>query len=508
MIIGSLALLLSAAHADVERFALVIGANHGLAEEESLRYAERDAERMARTLQQVGDVAAHRVVVLRSTEADEVSRALDEMASRVAGVEDGDDTLLLVYYSGHASREALHLNGTRLPLRELRDRIEAVPADVSVLMVDACQSGALTRKGAAPAEPFALDEAPLDSEGLAILTSSSVGEDAQESELFRGGVFTHHLVNGLLGAADTSRDGRITLEETYDYAYAHTLETTSWTEIVQHPSFSFELRGTSNLVLSRLDNPRGAGSVTFEEAGSYLLFEESTAELSAEVTVAAGARIFVAPGRYRVRRREEGQVLEGSVHVTLGEATVVDPADLEARAYGETVRKGLARRRAATMLSAGAGIVPPLTGGATVGPATHLGLRVDLAPISMGARVHYTWQGWSNEELQSNLHRVSVDLYLSKMFDVGLVSPGFGVRGGLDVYRQIFDKPGLADTALGGRVGPVAGLEVKLHPRVVLGLWGGADMVIAPTWEPETDSRQLRLSASPNALLELGFYVD
>jgi uncharacterized caspase-like protein len=59
--------------------------------------------------------------------------------------------------------------------------------------------------------------------GLVWLFASDTGEAAQESDELRGALFTHYWVSGLRGAADANGDGRVTLAESYDFAYSQTL---------------------------------------------------------------------------------------------------------------------------------------------------------------------------------------------------------------------------------------------------------------------------------------------
>ena len=65
---------------------------------------------------------------------------LDARIRREAG-----ETLLFVYYSGHADAGDLHLGATSLPLHELRALLEGSAAGSRVLVLDACRSGALTQ---------------------------------------------------------------------------------------------------------------------------------------------------------------------------------------------------------------------------------------------------------------------------------------------------------------------------------------------------------------------------
>jgi uncharacterized caspase-like protein len=59
----------------------------------------------------------------------------------------------------------------------------------------------------------------VDASGEVVITSSSADELSQESDEVGGSYFTHYLLSGLRGAADTSGDGEVTLDEAYRYVY-------------------------------------------------------------------------------------------------------------------------------------------------------------------------------------------------------------------------------------------------------------------------------------------------
>jgi len=174
------------------RFAVIIGANQGDLADAPLLYAERDAERMAEVLSQLAGVYEEDVVLLRSPDTQRVTQVISEVGRRAARAQRDPDqrSLLFFYYSGHADADAMHLGTSRLDFDSITAAIEALPVDVRILIVDACRSGELTRvKGGVPAEPFEITvENQLSSNGMAIITSSSAGEDAQESDRLRGGV--------------------------------------------------------------------------------------------------------------------------------------------------------------------------------------------------------------------------------------------------------------------------------------------------------------------------------
>lgn len=233
-----------AAAADPNRFALIVGDNRGEHDEPQLRYAQSDAERLASVLKTLGGFEPQNVTVLAGAPADEITRvlaALGERARAYAG-----DSLLLVYYSGHADATALHLHGTRLPIAELGAQVAGAAASARVLVLDACRSGTITRvKGGTPAPAFDITPAfAVGAQGVAFLSSSAAGESSQESDALGASFFTHALVSALLGAGDANHDGAVTLAEAFSYAREQTLAATSRTIYgPQHPTYRYDLGG-------------------------------------------------------------------------------------------------------------------------------------------------------------------------------------------------------------------------------------------------------------------------
>src|SRR5207253_4803764 len=85
------------------RFAVVAGNNRGATGRAKLWYAERDAERFARALRELGDFAPERITLLQGARASELRAALQAAEARVAAARKaGERALLVVYFSGHA----------------------------------------------------------------------------------------------------------------------------------------------------------------------------------------------------------------------------------------------------------------------------------------------------------------------------------------------------------------------------------------------------------------------
>lgn len=114
----------------------------------------------------------------------------------------GEQAVLVFYYSGHAKANAFHLGAEELPIAVLRDKLRALPSTLTLIVLDACQSGQFARpKGAEPAADFSFNSVSrLTTKGVAVMASSSAQELSQESDELRSGYFTHHLIVALRGA--------------------------------------------------------------------------------------------------------------------------------------------------------------------------------------------------------------------------------------------------------------------------------------------------------------------
>ena len=237
----------------LHRFAVVVGNDQGGPDTRPLLYAGADAAKVYDILTRLGGVQPEDAALIVDAGSSDVLAAIAK-AVRQAGeaARRGERTALFFYYSGHAKDGALRLGESRLPIDNLRGLIAAAPVDVRIVILDACRSGSVRTKGARKAPAFAIEsETARDARGMVILTSSASDEDSQESEAIGGSYFSHHLASGLLGGADRSGDGRVTLFEAYAYAYDRTVADTADSAAgAQHPTFSYDLAGNGDLVLT------------------------------------------------------------------------------------------------------------------------------------------------------------------------------------------------------------------------------------------------------------------
>jgi hypothetical protein len=319
----------------MRRFALMAGFNDGGPTRPKLHFALSDAESMGQVLKSLGGVSPDDLLMVEQPTRASFLSALDRLNRLVAaGRAPGLRREVFVYYSGHSDEEGLLIGTDRVTYDELRSRIQAIPAEVRLAILDSCASGAFTRhKGGTRRPPFLLDTS-ANTRGHAFLTSSAINEVAQESNRIGASFFTHYLVSGLRGAADVNRDRRVTLQEAFQFASQETLAHTEKTRGgPQHAAYEFDLVGTSDLVVTdvrltqatlalggdlsgRIGIRDASGNLVVElrkasgnsidlglEAGSYLVTMEGGATLfEADVTLALGQRVELArlafhPGR-------------------------------------------------------------------------------------------------------------------------------------------------------------------------------------------------------------------
>lgn len=266
------------------RFAFVIGNNVGDSEEEVLRWAVEDARRVYSLVTELGGVVEDRAILLVEANARRVHLELARLRGQVEEANrHGYRTELLLFYSGHGDAESLHLGSERLRLAELGKELQAIPTAATITIIDACRSGRLKRgrgKGAVHGPAFdislARDAGPA---GRVTITSAGSDEVAQESDELRGSFFTHHMLSGLRGAADSDNDGEVTLAELYRYAYNHTLAFSHGeTAAVQHPEMHLSLQGEGEIVMTVLN--RASSTMTLSGSSKVTSSSSMTAPVA------------------------------------------------------------------------------------------------------------------------------------------------------------------------------------------------------------------------------------
>ncbi|MBP7611277.1 MAG: hypothetical protein KA760_17410 [Steroidobacteraceae bacterium] len=344
-------------------------------------------------------------------------------------------------------------------------------------VIDACGSGGIARsKGgrAIPTVTVPFPEQPHTA-GQVFISSSTSDEVSQESHELRGSFFTHYFVAGLRGAADSSSDGVVTLEEAYRYAYARTLlRTTETLGGPQHPTFDIALRGRGQLALTTLSSSLSAllleraieGELTLDNGTDIIEIEkrDTTAPL----------RLALSSGSYRVRLRAGTRSFEGRAVVppqgttTLAKADLVERVDLLAAAKGanqaedgEHEPPALPPRRG-PRFSLGAGATnsylreAPLIAFASLGVLFSSGRARFGGALKMGKSA-----GLSSDRLESEL--VDAGILLRALFALPL-HRRFELAGGMIAeFIGVRERTTLTPTlySLGGRIGLEVGAAFR-----------------------------------------------
>ncbi|WP_164017843.1 caspase family protein [Pyxidicoccus trucidator] len=325
-----------------ERFAVVIGANAGWANDKPLRHAESDAEHVRDVLVELGGFAPDRVHLLRDPDTASVRALLRKMSGWLRASR--GESLLFVYYSGHADERHLHLRGEPLSHEELYTVLRDSPGRVRLGVVDACRSGSIVEtKGGRPVATFqsqVVDE--LEVNGLALLTSSGADELSQERRALAGSVFTHHLVSGLRGAADANEDGKVTLSEAYQHAFQRTEADTAATPVPQRPAFRYELKGQGEVVLTWLERATATLVLPRLEGERYVVVDRQERRLAAEGRTRPERELLLAlaPGDYHVKRVGPQTVESAAVKLAEGARVEVAGLTFESRPLSAGLLKG------------------------------------------------------------------------------------------------------------------------------------------------------------------------
>jgi Caspase domain len=180
----------------------------------------------------------------------------------------GIDDLLLLHLSCHGVKDEDgrlyfatpdtqmdHLEATAIPAEFVNRQMTRSRSRRVVLLLDCCYSGAFARGWVSRAGDRVDIQERFDGRGRIVLTASSAMEYSFEGDQLSGegspSVFTSALVQGLAtGEADRNRDGYISVDELYDFAFEQVRAATP----SQTPGkWVFDVQGDFFVARSRLE---------------------------------------------------------------------------------------------------------------------------------------------------------------------------------------------------------------------------------------------------------------
>ncbi|MFN8598776.1 MAG: caspase family protein [Anaerolineae bacterium] len=224
------------------KLALIIGNSH---------YQDPNLAKLIAPSEDVNDLAD----VLRNLDIggfDGVNTLVDESDATIRlSIEDffadkKPDDLLVLYFSGHGVRDeqgrlylaapntrANRLRATAIATDFITGEMDRSRSKRQVLILDCCHSGAFAQGAKAVTGESAGIGPAFEGNGYGrvVLTATDATQYAWEGDKIIGeadnSLFTHYMVEGLrTGAADVDGDGKITLDEMYDYVYEHVVTQT------------------------------------------------------------------------------------------------------------------------------------------------------------------------------------------------------------------------------------------------------------------------------------------
>lgn len=327
----------------INRYVVAVSANNGGAGRPMLRYAESDARSFAKVLKEMGGVLPQNVILVKEPSVVALQKEFANLDAKILQdkASNGRDEVL-VYYSGHADEKGLRLGEETYAWKDLRNRIDALSADVKIAVIDACGSGAITRVKGGKAVPAFMVDQSSDMKGYAFITSSTQDESSQESDKLKGSFFTHSLVSGLRGAGDLSSDGRVTLSEAYQFAFNETLQKTETTlGGAQHPSRDMNLAGTGDVVMTDL-RATSAGLDLDESVGGRLYIRDADGELVAELNKKQGHAMSLGlpAGNYTVNLQQKTDYMGATVALVNGKREKISMGNFKSVMAEQTVFRG------------------------------------------------------------------------------------------------------------------------------------------------------------------------
>ncbi len=434
----------------LRRFAYIIGANDGGAERVKLRYAGSDARKFATLLNDLGGVDKGDVVIKNASSAKDIEAGFANLVPRLrAAAKNGARIELILYYSGHSDERGLLVGETRLEYSALRKLVSSMPADVNIAILDSCASGAFTRtKGGKREQAFLLDESSKVT-GYAFISSSSENEVAQESDRIAASFFTHYLISGLRGGADANRDGRVTLNEAYQFAFAETVaRTESTVGGAQHPAYNMHLAGTGDVIVTDL-RAASASLVVAKAVRGRLFIRDAGGGLVLEInkTGSHPVELGLSPGTYAVTLKRDGKLFLASIKLSANRRTT-----LGGNAFKGAPLENAVARGAAPGMTSDQG--EPGTDGSLSGDYVEEPLRLSLVPaLRFGSK--------SDEKTRT---RLSLNILVGD----GDALDGLEVGGLVNTMRD--DVRGLQAAGLANVVlGNVRGVQAAGLTNIVMG---------------------------------------
>lgn len=167
---------------------------------------------------------------------EDATRANIIRAMRHVFLKADENDVVLLYYSGHGIQGAFlpvdfdgHTN--KLQHDEVKAIFRETKAKHKICFADACHVGTLTAMKAPENTIRKYYEAFEESAGgTALLLSSKADEFSLEDQGLRQGIFSHYLIRGLKGEADSDNNKVVTIQELFDFVFQKVVKYTAYAQ--------------------------------------------------------------------------------------------------------------------------------------------------------------------------------------------------------------------------------------------------------------------------------------
>jgi len=242
------------------RRALLVGINHYYLDETigNLQYCVNDVVELEKILSDKlrGNFGSQ----LLHSQIGDVKRLpnrsnIISLMSLLAANSESNDSILF-YFAGHGfEQEGVNyllpadsrhnvLSETAISLSWVKETLSKSLARKKFIIIDACHSGSTI--GRSPSLPMTRsfhEDMFSEAEGFAILSSCRIGQLSYDYPEKNHGVFSHYLLEGLRGSADSDGDCIITVPNANNYVSKRLHEWSISKGLQQNPTFEYKVSG-------------------------------------------------------------------------------------------------------------------------------------------------------------------------------------------------------------------------------------------------------------------------
>lgn len=263
-------------------------------------------------------------------------------------------------------------------------------------------------------------------------------------------------------------------------AYGQTVRSSGQTLTLQHPTYSYDVRGRGDVVLTTPGSGARSGRLRLGQTALYVISEERDGgPIIAEVSPSRDGAVLALPrGRYFVQRRDPGEYREYNVVLEADQQVDLASVPSQSVRYDRLVRKRGGVRSMVHGLALLGGARGEMLAGEGLLANIVLGYTADLAWASIGLRLRGATASMTavDSALSSRREELGLGLVLQHLVDLNFATMAFGVSFEGLYEGQHFDKGPRAPSlrqAMGLGFGALFAVERPLYDSISLRIEGG-----------------------------------